>query len=229
VSRADDAAPAGERFGEGHVEVDGVRLRYVEAGHGAPLVYLHGEHGLQLTTAHALLSQHHRVVVFELPAPAAPPASPRAAGVSPAAVTSAPALAAALARAIGSLGLDGVNLLGSSSGATTALWLALQAPGRVRALVLESPPALGDPELERQLPHLAIPTLVLLGTRDPGSAPGTGSRYKELLPASQLVFVYDGGRAIGADRPEAFADVVRDFVERGEAFVISQAETLRHP
>jgi hypothetical protein len=44
-----------------------------------------------------------------------------------------------------------------------------------------------------------------------------------------LVFVYDEGHSIRTDRPEAFADVVPDFVERYEAFVISRTPTLIHP
>jgi hypothetical protein len=43
------------------------------------------------------------------------------------------------------------------------------------------------------------------------------------------VFVYDAGGAIAAERPEAFAEVVSDFLERHEAFVISRARSVVHP
>jgi hypothetical protein len=43
------------------------------------------------------------------------------------------------------------------------------------------------------------------------------------------VFVYDAGHGISTDRPEAFAEVVVDFLERHEAFVISRTETVIHP
>jgi len=121
---------------------------------------------------------------------------------------------------------------GTSFGGTTALWLALQAPERVSALVLEAPAAIrqeGAAELERRLPGLAVPTLVLFGTLDRVIAPTMGRVYKDLIPNSHLVFVYDAAHAIGADRPEAFAEVVVDFLERHEAFVISRAETVIHP
>ena len=36
-------------------------------------------------------------------------------------------------------------------------------------------------------------------------------------------------QACAADRPEAFAEVVADFLERRDAFVISRAETVIHP
>jgi pimeloyl-ACP methyl ester carboxylesterase len=191
-----------------------------------------------------------------------------------------PELAATMARAIERLGLDRFDLMGTSFGGKTALWLALQAPERVLALVLEAPAAIRqdgsepptgsreelarrlyahperlapiplpdlatrakilrfvqrlrgpdrDPELERRLPDLMTPTLVLFGTLDRVIAPAMGRVYKDLIPGCHLVFVYDAGHAIGSDRPEAFVEVVADFVERHEAFVISRTATVIHP
>ena len=54
-------------FSEGFVEADGVRLRYVEAGQGPPLVTLLGAGRLRLTPAHDLLARHFHVVAFEMP------------------------------------------------------------------------------------------------------------------------------------------------------------------
>jgi pimeloyl-ACP methyl ester carboxylesterase len=56
-----------------------------------------------------------------------------------------------------------------------------------------------------------------------------GDFYKELIPNSHLVFVYDAGHAISTERPEAFTEVVVDFLERHEAFIISRPETVIHP
>ncbi len=86
-----------------------------------------------------------------------------------------------------------------------------------------------DADLESRLPGLVTPTLVLFGTLDSVIAPAMGRVYKELIPGCHLVFVYDAGHAIGTDRPEAFVEVVVDFLERHEAFVISRTETLIHP
>jgi pimeloyl-ACP methyl ester carboxylesterase len=49
------------------------------------------------------------------------------------------------------------------------------------------------------------------------------------MPNSHLVFVYDAGHAISTDRPEAFTEVVADFLERHEAFVISRTPTVINP
>jgi 2-hydroxy-6-oxonona-2,4-dienedioate hydrolase len=259
-------------FREGYVEADGFRIRYLEAGEGTPLVHLHGAGGLRLTPAHELLCRHFRVVAFEMPGFGPSPQNNR--------TQSMPELASTMALAITALGLHTFNLMGTSFGGKTALWLALQEPTRVLALVLEAPAAIRpegselpsgspeemarrlyahperlaaipmpdpviqaktrplllrlrgpdrDAELERRLPDLAAPTLVLFGTLDAVIPPAMGRFYKELIPPCHLVFVYDAGHAIGTDRPEAFTEVVVDFLERHEAFVISRTATVIHP
>ena len=210
-------------FREGSVEADGVRIRYMEAGQGVPLVHLHGADGPRLTPAHDLLSRHFRVMAFETPGFGQSPENPRA--------QSMPEVASMMAQAISKLGVDAFNLLGTSAGGETALWLALQAPERVLALVLEAPAAIRQDgaELEGRLEELATPTLVLFGTRDTVIPPATGRAYKALIPNGHLVFVYDAGHAISADRPEAFTEVVVDFLERHEAFVISRTPTVINP
>ena len=86
-----------------------------------------------------------------------------------------------------------------------------------------------DAELEARMKGLATPTLVVFGTLDRVMPPDLGRIYKTLLPNCHLVFVYDAGHEISTDRPEAFAEVAGDFLERHEAFVISRTETVIHP
>jgi pimeloyl-ACP methyl ester carboxylesterase len=259
-------------FSEGFVEADVFRIRYMEAGQGPPLVHLHGAGGLRLTPAHDLLSQKFRVIAFEIPGFGQSPENNRTRDMAE--------LASTMARAAANLGLGNFNLLGTSFGGKTALWLALQQPERVLALVLEAPaairpegseppsgsseemarrlyahpervppmPALDpamqaktralvarlrgpdrDADLETRLRELATPTLVLFGTLDVVIPPDMGRIYKELIPNCHLVFVYDAGHAIGTERPEAFTEVVADFLERHEAFIISRTPTVIHP
>jgi pimeloyl-ACP methyl ester carboxylesterase len=234
-------------FREGFVDADGFRIRYMEAGQGAPLVHLHGAGGLRLNPAHDLLARRFRVIALEMPGFGQSAENTR--------TRSMPELASTMGVAIKNLGVDTFDLMGTSFGGKTALWLALQAPERVRALVLEAPAAMRqagaespsgtpeeiaplvqrlrgpnrDAELESRLPNLATPTLVLFGTLDAVIAPAMGRVYKDLMPNAHLVFVYDAGHAIGTERPEAFAEVVMDFLERHEAFVISRAQTVIHP
>lgn len=262
----------GLTFSEGFVDADGFRIRYMEAGEGAPLVHLHGAGGLRLSPGHDLLARHFRVVAFEMPGFGLSPENTR--------TRSMLELASTMAQAIHALGLETFNLMGTSFGGKTALWLALQAPERVLALVLEAPAAIrqegseppsGSPEemarrlyahperlpaipmpdpaaraktqtlvarlrgpnrdadLENRLPSLTAPTLVLFGTADSVIAPSMGHHYKDLIPGCHLVFVYDAGHAISTDRPEAFTEVVVDFLERHEAFVISRTDTVINP
>jgi pimeloyl-ACP methyl ester carboxylesterase len=262
----------GAAFKEGFVEADGFRIRYMEAGQGVPLVHLHGAGGLRLTTGHDLLAKQFRVIAFEMPGFGRSPENTR--------TQSMPELASTMAKAVEKLGIDKFNLVGTSFGGKTALWLALQQKERVLALVLEAPAAIrpegaqppsGSPEemarrlyahperippmpqpdpaiqaktrtlvarlrgpdrdadLEGRFADLATPTLVLFGTADQVIPADMGHLYRELMPNAHLVFVYDAGHAISTDRPEAFTEVVADFLERHEAFVISRTPTVIHP
>ena len=193
-------------FTEGRVEVDGVGVRYLEAGNGSALVHVNGG---PPTRAHDLLARQFRVIALEAPDP-----SPTVVG-----------------RAVASLGIGEFDLMATAEAGAAALRLALEAPERVRALVLESPTAIRDDgsELSRRLSEVAAPTLVVFGTGDRQDVQDTGRIYAETIPNGHLVFVYDAGGAIGRDRPEAFAEVVADFLERREAFVISRGQTVIHP
>ena len=259
-------------FREDFVEADGFRIRFMEAGEGTALVHLHGAGGMRLTHAHTLLSMRHRVIMFEMPG----------FGQSPENTTTRTLgeLAATMASAVSRLGIDAFNLMATSFGARVALWMALQQPDRVQALVLEAPGAIRplghrppsgtpeeivrllyahperlgpqppadptilakqralvgrlrgpdrDAELETRMREPATPTLVLFGNLDAVMPPEMGRHYKALLPNCHLVFVYDAGHEISTDRPEAFADVTADFLERREAFVISRTPTVIHP
>jgi 4,5:9,10-diseco-3-hydroxy-5,9,17-trioxoandrosta-1(10),2-diene-4-oate hydrolase len=265
-------AQTADEFREGFVEADGFRIRYMEAGLGSPLVHLHGAGGIRLTPAHDLLARQHRVIVFEMPGFGSSPENTR--------TRTTAEMAGTMAAAVDKLGIDKLNLMGTSFGGKVALWLAVQQPERVEALVLEAPAAIrpagsqppsGSPEemarrlyahperlgpfrapdpavqakmrglvarlrgpdrdadLETQMRRLPTPTLVLFGSLDRVIPPEMGRFYKELLPNCYLVFVYDAGHAISTERPEAFAEVALDFLERREAFVVSRTETVIHP
>ena len=259
-------------FREHHVDADGFRIRYMEAGQGTPLVHLHGAGGLRLTPSHELLARRYRVIAFEMPGFGDSPVNTR--------TETMPEMASTIVRAVDKIGLDSFNLMGTSFGGKAALWVALQATQRVPALVLEAPAAIRqegaappsgtaeeiarqlyahperlksippidpamraktqplvqrllgsrrDADLEGRLQDLSTATLVLFGTLDRVIAPAMGRIYKDLMPNCHLVFVYDAAHAISTDRPEAFTEVVTDFLERHEAFVISRAETVIHP
>jgi pimeloyl-ACP methyl ester carboxylesterase len=121
-------------FHEGFVEADGFRIRYMAAGHGMPLVHLHGAGGMRLTRGHDLLSRHYQVIAFEMPGFGQSPENTRTATIND--------LAATMGVAVSALGIDRFNLMGTSFGGKVALWLAVQEQARVQALVLEAPAAI---------------------------------------------------------------------------------------
>jgi pimeloyl-ACP methyl ester carboxylesterase len=273
VTQQSAARPApGAAFREGHLEADGFRIRYAEAGEGSALVHLHGAGGMRLNAGHDLLARHYRVIAFEMPGFGASPENTRTESMAEYATT--------MARACDALALDRFNLWGTSFGGKAALWLAVHHPERLQALVLEAPAAIRpagarppagspeqmaralyghpermpplpaadpavaakqqaltgrlrgpdrDPELEAAMRRLSITTLVLFGTLDRVIPPEMGRHYKELMPGNcHLALVYDAGHAIAAERPEAFAEIVGDFLDRGAAFLISRTDTLLH-
>jgi len=251
---------------------DGFRIRYAEAGQGPPLVHLHGAGGLRLSPVHDLLARHFRVIAFEMPGFGDSAENSRTQTMADYAMT--------MAHAADALGLDRFNLWGTSFGGKAAVWLAVQVPERLSALVLQAPAAIlpaggapvartpeemarllyahpermppapkrdpvvvakqqqlvarlrgpaRDPDLEARIGTIEVPTLVLWGTLDRMISSEMARIYKKLMRNCHIVLVYDAGHAMDAERPEAFVEVVGDFLERHEAFVISRTETLIHP
>ena len=123
--------PASGRF----LDVDGVRLHYVERGSGEPLVLLHGNGSMigdfESSGLIDLASKNYRVIVFDRPG----------FGHSdrPRSVVWTPDAQAELIRhALARLGVSNATVLGHSWGASVAVALALKYPDLTRGLVLAS-------------------------------------------------------------------------------------------
>jgi pimeloyl-ACP methyl ester carboxylesterase len=97
------------------------------------------------------------------------------------------------------------------------------------ALVMRSIGPARDAELEQRMRGIDTPVLVLFGTMDRIIPSDMGRHYKALLPHCHLIFVYDAGHAIAAERPEAFTEAVADFLTRQEAFVVTRRTTMIFP
>jgi pimeloyl-ACP methyl ester carboxylesterase len=211
-------------FVERLVQVDSVGIRYLEAGQGSPVVILHGAEGLTQSPLHRLLAQHFRVIALEIPAFDRSPVDGRSSSMRNVART--------LARAAAAVGVDHYVLVSIAASAPIALWQAIEATEGVDALILISPTASGftsDPELERRLGEMQVPTLILIGTNDTTIPPETGRLYVERLPNCYYTLVYDAGQAIAAERPEALLAAVCDFVERRGAFIVERNSTAVNP
>ena len=127
--RAERANPPRGQF----VEVDGVRLHYVERGSGPAVVLLHGNAvslaDFEASGLIAALSENHRVIAFDRPG-FGHSTRPRDRLWTP--IAQAELLHAAMAR----LGIERPTLIGHSMGTVVALALALDHPQDVAGLVL---------------------------------------------------------------------------------------------
>jgi pimeloyl-ACP methyl ester carboxylesterase len=129
--RAEREHPARGRF----VEVDGVRLHYVDRGEGSPVVLLHGNGAMiedwEISGVLALAAERHRVVAIDRPG-FGHSGRPRRRAWTPA------AQAELLHEALRSLGVERPIVVGHSWGTLVALALALEHSEYVRGLVLLS-------------------------------------------------------------------------------------------
>jgi pimeloyl-ACP methyl ester carboxylesterase len=214
------------------VRSNGSQVPYLEAGHGEPVVVLaRGDDPSSLPLSN-LLADHFHVFVFDI-SHLAPPSSNEQ-QLSPR------DLAHNLARAAAA-GLKRYALVSTSADVAIALWHAIDVPQQIDALILISPALVlsdqsdagndcfTDPELARKLGELQAPVLLLVGTEDQAIPPETGRMYVERIPHCYYILVYDAGREIEAERPDALFAVVRDFLERRETFIVKGPGTAFNP
>jgi len=86
-----------------------------------------------------------------------------------------------------------------------------------------------DTPFEDRLRQLRLPVLALFGTADRVTPPEGAHLFQEILPKCYVVIVYDAAHAIDADRPEALASVVDDFLARKDRFLVRNTSGLIHP
>lgn len=140
------------------VEIDGVRLHYIERGAGAPLVMLHGlgsmVEELALSPVFALAAARYRVIAIDRPG-YGHSSRPRGRWWGPR------AQAALVHRMLAELGIERPIVLGHSFGALVALALALAHPAGLRGVVLAS--GYYFPTGRIDVPLMAPPAIPVLG------------------------------------------------------------------
>ena len=138
-----------------------------------------------------------------------------------------------LTAAIAGLAPESYGVVGVSSGAELAVRHALHAPERVAVLVLISPllirpnAAGANAELPDQIAQIRCPTLAVFGQDDPLAA--SASVYRERIPNCNIAFVYASGHDIPAERPQALLNLVADYLERRETFIVQNRSGLISP
>jgi len=76
--------------------------------------------------------------------------------------------------------------------------------------------------------RITVKNLPSFGTRDGIFPPEQGATYQQLMPNAFLSYVFDAAHDIQGDRPEAFAAVVSDFLDRHGEFLVYDGSTLIH-
>jgi pimeloyl-ACP methyl ester carboxylesterase len=154
ATRAEAETPPIGRF----VEVDGVRLHYVERGSGRPVLLLHGNGAMvQDWMASGVLdaaAAGYRVIAFDRPG-FGHSDRPRTTIWTPA------AQAALFAKALTQIGVERPIVVGHSWGALVALAMGLDLPESVAALVLIS--GYYYPTARADVPVIAMPAVPLFG------------------------------------------------------------------
>jgi hypothetical protein len=65
--------------------------------------------------------------------------------------------------------------------------------------------------------------------KDVMSKHDAGGRCRMLLPDCHLMFVYDAGSDIGAERPQALAFIALEFFDRRELFLVTRESGMTFP
>ena len=140
------------------IEVDGVRLHYVERGAGPPLVMLHGlgsmVEELLLSPLFGLAAARYRVIAIDRPG-YGHSSRPRGRWWGP------QAQAELFHRMLTQLGIERPVLLGHSFGALVAAALALEHPASLKGVVLAS--GYYFPSTRLDVPLMAPPAIPVLG------------------------------------------------------------------
>lgn len=150
TARVTDGVNLGCRSSD--VLANGLRLHYLEAGSGPPLVLLHGtaidSAALSFGPSLPELASRHRVLALDWPG--------YGGSERPKIDMTMPQLVALLEGFLDAVGLERVNLAGFSMGGAVALGFALQSPGRLSTLTLVASYGLDDRLLIPVLPYLAM-------------------------------------------------------------------------
>ena len=193
------------------IEVDGLPIRYLEAGTGPPLVLLHGagDNALDWRWVIPNLAATHRVYAPDLPG--SPDSARPAADYSPA------FFERFIAAFVDALEIGRATFIGNSFGGLIALRLAL-SPGYLEAhlTVLR---ALVDPGGQREvlvnrLPSLKIPTLVVWGARDRVFPESQAREASIHLQDGSLALISDCGHMPHVECPERFMAALGEFLGR---------------
>ena len=121
------------------------------------------------------------------------------------------------------------QLLAHPENASDLLPWAPDIVAKERALVQRLKGLTHDVEAETKLGEIQCATLVVFGLEDKMVSPKAAGIYRERIPNSNIAIVYDAGHVIVAERPEALINLVSDYVERRETFIVGRRTGIINP
>jgi pimeloyl-ACP methyl ester carboxylesterase len=140
----------GRPFKEGFVDVDGYHIRYIEAGKGTVIVSVPGSGGLEMSTAKDILSREYRVIELNPPGWGPDNTLPGTRAVTELrGGFEVKDMAKVFVDVLDKLGVTKFNLMGTSAGCNTALWMTELYPERVLSLTSEGGECFTRPEDRR--------------------------------------------------------------------------------
>lgn len=155
AKRAERRNPPSGQF----IDVNGVRLHYIERGEGPPLLLLHGNGSMiedfDSSGLIDMAAKHHRVIVFDRPGFGHSTRPKKT-------LWTADAQAGLFHAALERLGVSRALVLGHSWGASVAVALALKHPETVSGLVLAS--GYYYPSARLDFAIMSAPAVPLIGT-----------------------------------------------------------------
>ncbi len=193
-----------------HVETDAGRISLMEAGHGAPVVMLHGLGATKasfLPTLAALANEERRAIAIDLPG--------FGDSDKPLAATyDARFFARSVVALLDALDIERADAIGNSMGGRVAIELGLRHPGRVRRLALLAPSLAWLRERRWAKVLRFVPPQ--LGALQPAPRPLVEAIVRRSIPGRE-----DGWTAAGVD------EFLRSYLEpRGRAAFYAAARNI---
>ena len=86
-----------------------------------------------------------------------------------------------------------------------------------------------EDRIQDSLANINSPTLAVFGVEDKMISPEAARVYKKIIPNCNISLIYAAGHLIGLDRPDSLANVVTDFIQYKETFIVGRESSEINP
>lgn len=82
-----------------------------------------------------------------------------------------------------------------------------------------------DAELISRIAEIGCQTLIIQGTQDVRVPAEAARTLRHAIPNSHLIYIYDAAHGLEIDQPHRLAELIEDFLMRGESFIVKASKT----